>query len=116
MSDYAFLLKSPYALCREFYIECTSHMMRPRTIVDYDREPWIMDAGTVRITFDSDVRAAGSEAMTFSMPLCRRFRCSSRGKLVLEVKFTELLPQLVRNILPPQASRIHSSVKVCAVL
>ncbi|MFR3321632.1 MAG: hypothetical protein ACLTSZ_11475 [Lachnospiraceae bacterium] len=47
--DYAFLLKSPYALCREFYIECTSHMMRPRTIVDYDREPWIMDAGTVRI-------------------------------------------------------------------
>ena len=32
--------------------------MRPRTIVDYDRVPWIMDEGTVRITFDSDVRAA----------------------------------------------------------
>ena len=33
-------------------------MMRPRTIVDYDRVPWIMDTGTVRITFDCDVRAA----------------------------------------------------------
>lgn len=27
---YEFLLKSPYPLCREFYIECISHMMRPR--------------------------------------------------------------------------------------
>ena len=56
--EYEFLLKSPYNLCREFYIECMSNMMRPRTIVDYEREPWIMDEGTVRITFDTDVRAA----------------------------------------------------------
>ena len=56
--EYEFLLKSPYSLCREFYIECMSNMMRPRTIVDYEREPWIMDEGTVRITFDTDVRAA----------------------------------------------------------
>ena len=33
-------------------------MLRPRVIVDYEREPWILDAGTVRITFDMDVRAA----------------------------------------------------------
>ena len=33
--EYEFLLKSPYNLCREFYIECMSNMMRPRTIVDY---------------------------------------------------------------------------------
>ena len=38
--EYEFLLKSPYNLCREFYIECMSNMMRPRTIVDYEREPW----------------------------------------------------------------------------
>ena len=56
--EYEFLLHSPYSLCREFYIECVSNMMRPRTIVDYDRVPWIMDTGTVRITFDCDVRAA----------------------------------------------------------
>lgn len=29
-----------------------------RVIVDYDREPWILDAGTVRVTFDMGVRAA----------------------------------------------------------
>lgn len=108
--DYAFLLKSPYALCREFYIECTSHMMRPRTIVDYDREPWIMDAGTVRITFDSDVRAAvgGYDIFDATLPT---LPVLEPGKLVLEVKFTELLPQLVRNILPPQAAEFTAVSK-----
>ncbi|MFR3321631.1 MAG: hypothetical protein ACLTSZ_11470 [Lachnospiraceae bacterium] len=39
------------------------------------------------------------------------------GKLVLEVKFTELLPQLVRNILPPQAAEFTAVVRsmCCAV-
>ena len=36
--EYEFLLKSPYNLCREFYTECMSNMMRPRTIVDYERD------------------------------------------------------------------------------
>lgn len=56
--DYEFLLHSDQSLCREFYVECVSNVMRPRTIVDYDREPWVLDEGTVRITFDMDVRAA----------------------------------------------------------
>ena len=28
--DYEFLLKSQYPLCREFYVECVSNMMRPQ--------------------------------------------------------------------------------------
>ena len=58
--------------------------MRPRTIVDYDREPWIMDEGTVRVT---------------------------PGKLVMEVKFTEMLPQIVRDILPPHAAEFTAVSK-----
>lgn len=48
--DYDFLLHSPHRLCQEFYTECVCNVLRPRVIVDYDREPWIMDAGTVRVT------------------------------------------------------------------
>ena len=55
---YDFLLASEHSLCREFYIECVCNGMRPRTSVDYEREPWIMELGTVRLTFDSEVRAA----------------------------------------------------------
>ena len=86
--EYEFLLKSPYSLCREFYIECMSNMMRPRTIVDYEREPWIMDDSTL-------------PALSVLEP----------GKLIMEVKFTEMLPQILRNLLPPQAAEFTAVSK-----
>ena len=108
--DYGFLLKSPYPLCREFYVECVSSLMRPRTIVDYDREPWIMDEGTVRITFDADVRAAVGSFDLFDSSL-PTLPVLEPGKLVMEVKFTEMLPQIVREILPPQAEEFTAVSK-----
>ena len=108
--EYEFLLKSPYNLCREFYIECMSNMMRPRTIVDYEREPWIMDEGTVRITFDTDVRAAVGSYDIFDSTL-PALSVLEPGKLIMEVKFTELLPQILRNLLPPQAEEFTAVSK-----
>ena len=52
--SFDFLLHSPHPLLQEFYVECVCSQMRPRTIVDYDREPWVRDEGTVRLTFDRD--------------------------------------------------------------
>ena len=108
--EYEFLLKSPYNLCREFYIECMSNMMRPRTIVDYEREPWIMDEGTVRITFDTDVRAAVGSYDIFDSTL-PALSVLEPGKLIMEVKFTEMLPQILRNLLPPQAAEFTAVSK-----
>ena len=108
--DYEFLLKSPYNLCREFYIECMSNMMRPRTIVDYEREPWIMDEGTVRITFDTDVRAAVGSYDIFDSTL-PALSVLEPGKLIMEVKFTEMLPQILINLLPPQAAEFTAVSK-----
>ena len=85
-------------------------MMRPRTIVDYDREPWIMEAGTVRVTFDSDVRAAVGSFDIFD-PTLPAFSVLEPGKLIMEVKFTEMLPQIIRNILPPQAAEFMAVSK-----
>ncbi|MDO5408033.1 MAG: polyphosphate polymerase domain-containing protein [Eubacteriales bacterium] len=107
---YEFLLNSPHSLCREFYVECVCNMMRPRVIVDYEREPWIMDAGTVRITFDSDVRAAVGSFDLFD-PTLPTLPVLEPGKLVMEAKFTQMLPQLVRNLLPPSASEFTAVSK-----
>ena len=62
------------------------------------------------ITFDSDVRAAvgGYDIFDATLPT---LPVLEPGKLVLEVKFTELLPQLVRNILPPQAAEFTAVSK-----
>jgi len=108
--DYEFLLHSDKPLCREFYVECISNVMRPRTIVDYDREPWILDAGTVRITFDMDVRAAVGSYDIFDSTL-PTLPVLEPGKCVMEVKFTEFLPQFVREILPDRASEFTAVSK-----
>ena len=68
-------------------------MMRPRTIVDYEREPWVMDEGAVRITFDMNVRAAVGSFDIFDATL-PALPVLEPGKLVMEVKFTEFLPQI----------------------
>lgn len=108
--DYEFLLQSKYPLCREFYYECVSNVMRPRTIVDYDREPWILDEGTVRITFDMDVRAAVGSYDIFDATL-PALPVLEDGKCVMEVKYTEFLPKFVRDVLPDRASEFTAVSK-----
>ena len=107
---YGFLLQSPHSLCREFYIECVCHGMRPRTIVDYEREPWVYEPGQVRLTFDSSVRAAVGGWDLFD-PGLPALNVLDPGTLVLEVKFTGLLPGLVRQLLPPKAAEFTALSK-----
>lgn len=100
--DYGVLLASPQNLCREFYVECVSHVLRPRVLVDYEREAWVLDEGTVRITFDQNVRAAVGGWNLFD-PKLPTLPVLDPGTLVLEVKFTEFLPEVLRQLLPPKA-------------
>ena len=108
--DYGFLLASDQPLCQEFYYECMSNVMRPRTIVDYERQPWIVDAGTVRITFDMNVRAAVGSFDIFD-PTLPGLPVLEPGKCVMEVKFTEFLPDFVRQVLPDRASEFTAVSK-----
>ena len=98
-----FLLHSPHSLCREFYVEYKSHFLRPRLIVDYERIPWIFDQGTVRLTFDSNVRAALAWQDFFD-PDLPTLPLLEAGKLVYEVKYTEFLPQIIKELLPASSS------------
>lgn len=97
--DYAFLLSHQKQLCREFYYECMVKLQRPKVIVDYEREPFIKEEGDVRITFDYDVRAAlgGYDIFDPGLPILAALEPET---LVLEVKFTEFLPGMIRKVLP----------------
>lgn len=101
--DYDFLLDRKEPLCGEFYYKCKSAYLRPRLIVDYDREPYMYDAGEVRITFDKQVRTSAFVYDFFEPELPESYILEP-GKLILEVKFTEFLPDIIRDILPVKAS------------
>ena len=51
------------------------------------------------------------EAMTFSTVRFRLYLILEPGKLIMEVKFTEMLPQILRNLLPPQAAEFTAVSK-----
>lgn len=68
-------------------------MMRPRVIVDYEREPWIMDTGTVRLTMDMNVRAAvGSYDILTAV--CQRLMCWNLENLLWKLNIRNFCPRL----------------------
>lgn len=101
--DYEFLLRSSNDLLKIFYHECVSNLMRPRVVVEYEREPYMMEAGDVRITFDKNVRAGadGFDIFDLTMPMIEAF---APELLIMEVKFTHFLPNIIRHILPREST------------
>ena len=111
--DYEFLLQKEKNLYKEFYAECMFNLLRPKVIVDYNRIPLIMDEGTVRITFDSDVAAAIGGYDIFD-PELPRLSAQDAEVEVLEVKYTEFLPQIIRKLLPSDGSEVVAFSKYVA--
>lgn len=97
--DCKFLLEREENLCGEFYYEYMVHLLRPKVIADYERTPLALDAGAVRITFDKNVRAAIGSFDIFDAEL-PTLPAIEPGKLILEVKYTSFLPQMIKTLLP----------------
>lgn len=101
--SYEFLLRSPHNLLKVFYHECISNVLRPRVVIDYEREAYTMEAGDVRITFDKNIRAGvdGFDIFDKTMPT---INVLEPGFTIMEVKFTEFLPNVVRQVVPSMDS------------
>lgn len=75
--------------------KCTS--MRPKVIISYERTAFVHPTGNVRITFDRNISASGDwedfllERVPDSVPVL------PAGMHVLEVKYDELLPDVIRR-------------------
>ncbi len=100
---YDFLHRRKESLCRDFYAECVVNGMKPAVIVDYDREPYVYPYGDVRITFDSNIRAGFKTSDPFDMHM-PFMDVIDRGLLILEVKYTQYLPEIIRDLLPVNRS------------
>ena len=111
---YDFLMDNPQQLCQEFYFECVTKMMRPRVIVDYEREPFVYRTGDVRISFDMDIRGAMLRFDLFDSEL-PTMSVLEQTQMILEVKFTELLPSFIQEVLPKRLGQHISLSKYTMV-
>lgn len=81
-------------LLMELYAKMKTQGLRPKTIVDYTREPFIYGPGNVRVTLDYNIRT-GLRATDFLNPGCITILAGD-APAVLEVKWDAYLPDLIR--------------------
>ena len=93
-----FLLRRREPLALEMYLQMKQNMLRPRVIVDYTREAYVMDYQRVRITFDKDLKSTSINGSIFD-PDLPTIPMLDRGMVVLEVKFGQYLPDFIRGVL-----------------
>lgn len=101
--DAAWMIGSGERLIREFYLKWRLQGLRPRSLVVYRREAYVMENGNIRITLDSDVRSGvrGTDFLSKSPSLTP----VQPGLCLLEVKYDHYLPQAIRDVIGCQAQQ-----------
>lgn len=82
-------------LIRELYMLMRQKNLRPKTIVDYDRNPFIYQAGNVRVTLDHHIRS-GLLCTDFLNPAAITIP-AAEDVIILEVKWDDYLPEIVKD-------------------
>ena len=114
-NDVDWMLASEFPLVQELYCKMRCQGMRPKTIVDYTREPFIYRPGNVRVTFDYDIRTGlsctdflNSESVTIP---------AGDAPILMEVKWDDFLPTVIRDIvqMPGRRAAAFSKYAQCRI-
>ncbi len=110
--QFGWMIQSGFPLIEEFYTKILSQGLRPKTIVDYIREPFIFAPGNVRVTLDSDIRI-GVRCTDFFNPSCVTIPAGD-APIILEVKWDAFLPDIIRDAVQLDGCRAGAFSKYAA--
>ena len=113
--NYEWMIKSEEPLINELYTKIMTQGLRPKTIVDYTREPFVFTAGNVRVTLDYNIRT-GLRCTDFLNPDCVTIPAGN-APIILEVKWDEYLPDIIKDIvqIPSCRSGAFSKYATCRI-
>lgn len=83
-------------LLQEFLVLMQTRHMRPKVLVVYDRIPYVDSRGNVRVTFDKNISASLDFAHFFEEDLIKE-PVMPRGRHLMEVKYDEFLPAVIKE-------------------
>jgi len=113
--ELGWMMESGRPLCQELYTKMRLQGLRPRTIVDYTREPFVFPAGNVRVTMDYNIRTGDFRTdflnpETITMP-------AGEAPILLEVKWDEYLPDIIRDTvnIPGRHASAFSKYAQCRI-
>ena len=106
--DTQWMATSGRGLLMELYSKMQTQMLRPRTVVDYRRTAFVYGPGNVRVTVDDDIRT-GMCINEFAEP--NNLTLPTGGEIILEVKWDEFLPTVIRRAVELKGRRMTAFSK-----
>ena len=107
--DVGWMTESGKPLCQELYSKMISQGLKPKTIVDYIREPFVFGPGNVRVTIDYNIRT-GAFRTDFLNPETLTLPAGN-SPIILEVKWDEYLPDIIKAAVSIPGRRVSAFSK-----
>ena len=92
------LQRAASPVLQDMYIQMRTRLLRPRVIVDYEREAYMHPAENLRITFDLNLRSGLNSFELFNPDIATVSPCGENVQ-ILEIKYDAVLPAFVRPLL-----------------
>ena len=96
--EFKWMADDERSLIRDLYKDIQLYQLKPVTVVDYEREAYMYRYGNVRITFDCKVQTSGRNIDMFNKNL-PMVDCLEPNELILEVKYDQYLPSVIKMLL-----------------
>lgn len=109
--DTGWMAGSGNPLVQEFCRKIQAQQLRPRVLVSYRWEPYVYAPGNVRVTFDMDIRTSLFRRELLDTGPSDIRAADGPGEMVLEVKFDEYLPDIIRILLQSAGVRQNAFSK-----
>jgi len=113
--DIAWMPSGGRPLCTELYAKMQIQRIRPKTIVDYTRIPYVYAPGNVRATLDFNIRT-GDFRTDFLNPDTLTLP-ASETPIIFEVKWDDFLPDIIRDAvaIPNRHASAFSKYAQCRI-
>lgn len=96
--DYDFLIQKEEPVCKELYTLIKTRLLKPKVIVEYEREAYVVNEGNVRLTFDKQLRSSINGLDIFD-PDVVYSAALTQGIMVFEVKYDDFIPKHIRALI-----------------
>ena len=107
--DTEWMPSSGRPLCLELYSKMRSQGLRPKTIVDYTRDPFVFGPSNVRVTIDYNIRT-GTFRTDFLNPGTLTLPAGD-APIILEVKWDDYLPDIIKDAVSLPGRRVSAFSK-----
>lgn len=109
--EYSFLLHRSEPVAKEFYAAFRTLCLKPKVLVDYDREPFVFPVENVRVTFDKNIRTSMRPQDIFDKNAITYPATENGDTCILEVKYNRYLPSYIRTLLQVNAAEHTAASK-----